>query len=125
MALLFASPGRRRSRVDDRQPDYPAELVQQVARAGLPAPVRELAFSRGRRWRFDLAWPSWMLAIEVDGGTFSRGRHTRGVGYERDCEKLNEAVLNGWHVLRVTGAMVEDGRALVYVERALRPRAVR
>jgi hypothetical protein len=44
----------------------------------------------------------------------------RGSGSEGDCEKINAATLMGWRVLRVTGAMVRDGRALEYVERALR-----
>jgi very-short-patch-repair endonuclease len=82
----------------------------------LPGYGREYQF---RNWRFDFAWPDYMLAVEVDGGTWSGGRHTRGAGYERDCIKLNEAALAGWLVLRVTGAMVEDGRALAFVERAL------
>lgn len=76
------------------------------------------SFDAGRMWRFDLAWPASMLAVEVDGGTFSGGRHTRGQGYEDDAIKLNEAVLRGWRVLRVTTAMVERGDALEFVERA-------
>jgi hypothetical protein len=33
--------------------------------------------------------------------------------------KYAEAVVAGWRVLRFTGAMVNDGRALEYLERAL------
>lgn len=76
------------------------------------------AYKRDRNWRFDLAWPAKMLAVEVDGGTFTGGRHTRGQGYEADTEKLNEAVLRGWRVLRVTKHQVEDGSAVAWVERA-------
>ena len=47
------------------------------------------------------------------------GRHTRGKGYERDCEKYNEAVILGWRILRVTTDMVSDGRAFDVVARAL------
>ena len=70
-------------------------------------------------WRFDMAWPRLMLAVEVEGGIWARGRHVRGKGFEADCEKYNEAALAGWRVLRVTGAMVQDGRALQYVERGI------
>lgn len=77
------------------------------------------AYHRDRDFRFDLAWPDRRLAVEVDGGTYSGGRHTRGAGYERDAEKGNEAAIKGWRVLHVTAAMVEDGRALDYVERLL------
>ena len=72
-----------------------------------------------RDWRFDFAWPVKHWAVEVDGGTFSGGRHTRGSGYEADTEKLNEAVLRGWRVLRVTKNQVEDGSAVDWIKRAL------
>ena len=75
-------------------------------------------FQRDRDFRFDFAWPDDKLAVEVDGGTFSGGRHTRGAGYAADAEKLNEAVLRGWKVLRVTSKQVEDGSALEWIERA-------
>ena len=75
-----------------------------------------------RRWRFDFAWPLKKVALEVEGGTHSGGRHTRGSGFEKDCEKYNEATLQGWRVIRVTGAMVKDGRALQVIERALEER---
>jgi hypothetical protein len=55
----------------------------------------------------------------VDGGVHSGGRHTRGAGFEVDCEKLNEAVLLGYRVLRVTTKHVESGDALEWIERAL------
>ena len=86
---------------------------------GVPAPEREYRFDPSRRWRFDFAWPAQKLAVEVEGGTFSGGRHTRGSGFEKDAEKYAEAVLAGWRVLRVSTAMVIDGRALRLVERAL------
>lgn len=88
--------------------------------AGLPEPIREHRFAPPRRWRFDYAWPALRLALEVEGGTWAGGRHVRGRGYEADCEKYGEAVLRGWRVLRVTTTMLNDGRALAMLERALR-----
>lgn len=58
--------------------------------------TREYRFHPTRRWRFDLAFPSQKLAIEVDG----RGAHQTVVGVRRDCEKGNEAVRRGWRLLR-------------------------
>jgi very-short-patch-repair endonuclease len=87
--------------------------------AGLPAPRREYRFSPPRRWRFDYAWPDRRIALEIEGGTYNGGRHVRGKGYEADCEKYNAAALAGWTVLRVTTAMLNDGRALVLLERCL------
>ena len=57
--------------------------------------------------------------MEVEGGTWSWGRHVRPDGFERDAEKYNAAALAGWRVLRFTGKMVEDGRALATLRQAL------
>jgi hypothetical protein len=54
-----------------------------IAAAGLPAPVREHRFAPPRRWRFEYAWPAHRLALEVEGGTWTGGRHVRGRGYGR------------------------------------------
>jgi very-short-patch-repair endonuclease len=95
------------------------KLAAHIRVAGLPAPEREYRFWPGRRFRFDFAWPEQMIAVEVEGGTWTRGRHNRGKGFESDCEKYNEAALQGWIVLRFTGAMVRDRRAIETVKRAL------
>lgn len=57
---------------------------------------REYRFHPVRRWRFDFAWPSQRVAVEIDG----RGRHQSVAGVRRDCEKINTAILSGWRVLR-------------------------
>lgn len=74
-------------------------------------PVREYKFYPDRRWRFDFAFPSIKLAVEVEGGIYSGGRHTRGVGYDADMEKYNKAAMSGWAVLRYSTAAVKSGRA--------------
>jgi very-short-patch-repair endonuclease len=94
-------------------------LDAMLCAVGLHAPVREHRFAPPRRWRFDYAWPAHRLALEVEGGTWAGGRHVRGSGYEADCEKYSEAALLGWRVLRVTTAMLLDGRALTLLERVL------
>lgn len=86
----------------------------------LEKPDTEYRFHGKRRWRFDFAWPALMLAVEVEGGQWVNGRHQRGKGFEDDCEKYNEAALYGWTVLRFTGDMVKDGRALATLLKALR-----
>ncbi|CAJ0784694.1 hypothetical protein [Ralstonia chuxiongensis] len=96
------------------------ELFAVHARASkLPVPVREYRFDPERRWRFDFAWPDQMLAVEIEGGTHSGSRHTRGAGFAADCEKYNAAVLAGWRLLRFTGAQVRGGAAINAVSRAL------
>jgi very-short-patch-repair endonuclease len=56
---------------------------------------REFRFHSSRRWRFDFAFPSLKLAIEVDGSG-----HQRFGTASKDYEKLNEAARLGWRVLR-------------------------
>lgn len=96
-------------------------LAEQVKQLRLPTPLREHPFAPPRRWRFDFAWITGTrkVAVEVEGGSWIAGRHTRGSSFEADCEKYAEAALAGWIVLRVTTGMVEDGRALLLVRRAL------
>jgi len=77
-------------------------------------------FDRGRLWRFDFAWPDRMIAVEVDGGTWTGGRHVRPAGYQKDAEKLNAAALKGWTVLRYDRIQVKSGVALNEIEKALR-----
>ena len=60
-----------------------------------------------RQWKFDYAWPLKKIAVEYEGGTFSRGGHTRGAGYSKNCEKYNEAACLGWKVFRFTTDMVD------------------
>lgn len=81
--------------------------------------VREFVFAPPRKWSLDFAWPERGLAVEVEGGIWIGGRHTRGQGYEDDCAKYNAAALCGYRVLRVTPDMVESGTAIATIRRAL------
>lgn len=96
-----------------------SNLLFQIRAVELPEPEQEYRFHSKRKWRFDFAYPRKKIAIEVEGGTWSKGRHTRGQGFEDDCEKYNEAVMLGWKVLRYTGKMIESGEAINQIERAL------
>lgn len=89
---------------------------------GLPVPTRELVFHDVRKWRFDFAWPEHRIALEVDGGAWNRGRHTRGAGFIKDQEKLNEAQMLGWMVLRCVPRDVRTGAAFALLTRAMAAR---
>jgi very-short-patch-repair endonuclease len=95
-------------------------LDRQCEYVGLPVPTPELRFAPPRRWRFDFAFEPQKVAVEIEGGAFSRGRHTRGVGFVNDLEKYNHAVALGWKVLRVTPSQVKDGTALGFIENVLK-----
>jgi len=73
---------------------------------GGPDLVREIGFIETRRWRFDFAHPATMTAIEIEGGTWSGGRHTRGSGFVADAEKYNAAAELGWTVFRLPSPLV-------------------
>ncbi len=96
-----------------------ALLIRHIRALKLEIPVSEYRFHEKRKWRFDFAYPERQLAIEVEGGTYSNGRHTRAKGYEADCEKYNTAALRGWTVLRFTGDMIKRGEAVRMIEEAL------
>lgn len=68
----------------------------------------EVKFHPSRRWRFDFADWENMIAVELEGGTWIQGGHSRGVGYEKDTIKYNEAVKLGWKVLRYTGKTMNN-----------------
>ncbi len=100
-------------------------LLNRLEIAGLPAPEQQFRFDPKRRWRADFAYPSAMLLIEADGGTWNGGRHVRGKGFEADCEKTSTAAAIGYRVIRVTRTMIEDGRAAALIARALERNDVR
>lgn len=70
---------------------------------------REFQFCPDRRWRADFR--VGRVLVEVEGGIWSGGRHTRGAGFESDCEKYNWAALHGWLVLRYSTRQVLAGQA--------------
>ncbi len=98
--------------------DLEEELAFQIKAAKLPEPKREFRFT-DRRWRFDFAWWEHKLAVEVEGLSFGKSRHTTLKGYQADCEKYNAATLLGWRVLRFTRRDIKKGNALSTIERAL------
>jgi very-short-patch-repair endonuclease len=64
--------------------------------------IREYRFAPPRMWRFDVAIPERKIAIELEGGIWTNGRHSRGSGMVGDCDKYNTASLHGWRVYRFT-----------------------
>jgi len=78
----------------------------------------EYKFHPTRHWRADFCLPKGIL-VEVDGAIWTQGRHTRGLGFEADMDKLNEAALLGWRVLRFSTGMVKSGKAIATIRRAM------
>jgi very-short-patch-repair endonuclease len=76
----------------------------------------EYRFHPTRRWRFDFARPDIRLAIEIDGGIWTGGRHSGGQGQIDDFEKMNNAVALGWQVLHFIPQQVRNGEAFRFVQ---------
>ena len=89
---------------------YNAEIVVKwFAEHGIFA-MPEHRFDDGRKWRFDFIVGTFTkgdhildsrVALEVEGGIYTGGRHTRPTGFVKDMEKYNRAAVLGWRVLRV------------------------
>lgn len=106
-------------------------LLQQIKATGLAIPTPEYKFWHGRRFAFDLAWPNFRLAVEIEGGLYGMGKpcpvckRRRGGAHSsvkdmlKDLEKYNKANLEGWMLIRVQPKDVPTGRALNMVEFAL------
>lgn len=78
---------------------------------GMPL-TAEFRFYPLRLWRFDYAFTPFKVAVEVEGGIFSGGRHSRGAGMSKDMEKYNTAASMNWLVLKATPAMLSDDEFL-------------
>jgi len=49
----------------------------------------------------DWAWPEEKLCLEVEGGVWIHGGHTRGSGFVNNLEKYNRMAEMGWRLIRV------------------------
>lgn len=106
------------------------ELARQFVSHQFPPHVRDLRFAKkdiGRQWRFDFAFPDWMIAVEVEGLVVRRiggqmvsmGRHANVAGFREDCMKYAWAAVLGWTVLRFEQSQVKAGVAIEMVGRLL------
>jgi hypothetical protein len=64
-------------------------------------------FAPPRRWRLDFGWSrkgkdGYRVALEVQGGIWTQGRHSRGSGLLKEYEKMNAAAARGWRVCYCT-----------------------
>lgn len=77
---------------------------------------QEYKFHPKRKWRADFHIVGKKILVEVEGGVWSNGRHTRGKGYIGDMEKYNAAVVMGYQVLRFSTDQVKSGLAVQQIE---------
>ncbi|SPL69311.1 DUF559 domain-containing protein [Acinetobacter stercoris] len=79
----------------------------------------EFQFNPKRKWRADFHILNTKILIEVEGGVWSNGRHTRGKGYIADMEKYNSAMALGYQVYRYSTEQVKSGKAIEEIRRLI------
>lgn len=82
--------------------EEPYAVFEKLLTNFIAKPVREHMFHPTRKWRIDFSYPDKKLAIEIEGGVWSNGGHTRGKGFVEDIEKYNSMTSLGWKLLRFT-----------------------
>ena len=78
---------------------------------------QEFEFHPKRKWRADFHLVGKKILVEVEGGIWSGGRHTRGKGYIGDMEKYNAATMLGYQVIRFSTDQVKSGLAIQQIEK--------
>ena len=110
--------------------DYSAAVALLCKVLWIQKPLAEQRLVPGRKWAVDFVWPNpkfdllngtinnydllWYhgLILEVEGGAYKQGRHTRGTGFEGDCEKYNALAALGYRLIRVLPSWFDNGKAL-------------
>lgn len=108
----------RRQRPDD---DAHRLLIFQLRAAGLTDFKIEYPFARevDRGFRWDIAFVDDKLAVEVDGGIWSKGAHGHPLTILRNMEKRNWAARLGWRCLAFSTKQVKTGEAVAFVYETL------
>jgi hypothetical protein len=97
------------------------QLAVQLDAIGLKY-TREFVFALPRKFRLDFFFTP-DVACEVDGAVWTGGRHSRGGGILKDCEKYALAAERGIRIVRVTPQHVKSGEALEWIGRAINYRS--
>lgn len=66
----------------------------------IPKPIPEYQFLIERKFRIDYAWPLQKVAMEIEGGIWTNGRHIQPKGFKIDMYKYNMLAELGWLLLR-------------------------
>ena len=123
----FANGGKGKAKVSRKKSALEKQLeeelqqhrIRELKKAMGEEVVAEHRFHPEREWRFDFYLPQSRVAIEVEGGVWTQGRHTRGKGYIGDMEKYNEAQAMGIKVLRFTPEQLLKPKALKTIKQAI------
>lgn len=83
----------------------------------------EYRFHPTRLWRFDYLLGECegqpIVVVEIEGGIYTQGRHSRGAGMQKDMDKYNAATMMGYRVLRFSTQDILRGRARAFLHEHL------
>lgn len=94
---------------------------------GIPLPLSEVGFKEigiQRKFRFDYYWPEFRLALEIEGGIFTRQAHGSIRGILRDKEKYSLAASAGVRVIAVPPNLMLKTQTFDMIKQAMRYRVV-
>ncbi|WP_180072599.1 DUF559 domain-containing protein [Acinetobacter sp. YH12200] len=108
-----------------KRPKVKGEKVQSEGEVKLATALKalkidfeqEFKFHPERKWKADFHLVGKKILVEVEGGIWSGGRHTRGKGYIGDMEKYNAATMMGFQVIRFSTDQVKSGLAIQQIEK--------
>ena len=119
MVKATRSKGRS-TRLNVKGEKVPNEFEAKLARELKTLKIKfeqEFYFHPDRKWRADFHLIDKKILVEIEGGIWSGGRHTRGKGYLGDMEKYNAATMMGFQVIRFSTDQVESGHAIQQIEK--------
>ena len=114
----------KRESAKARREALECSLAFQLKAAGLArGMVRQHKPFEDVGYAYDFAWPDRtpVVLVEVQGGIYTGGAHTRSRGVLRDMDKVNRAALRGWLVLQVSAEDIKRGKALQLIQEVLKP----
>lgn len=120
MNIKRSGKSKTKKQTNSTAPQASSDLFTVLCRSDLGIEcVKEYRFHNTRKWRFDFAIPEHKIAIEVEGGVWTGGRHTSPKGFLGDMEKYNTATVMGWRVLRTTPDKLLTNETLTMIENAI------
>ena len=112
------SSNRKPAKKKKGAPDFFCALVRSDLKLEI---ITEHRFHPTRRWRFDYAILEHKIAIEKDGGVWMKGggAHSRPQNILRDMEKLTQANVLGWTVIRRTPDQLNTRETLDLIKQTI------
>ena len=96
-----------KSKIPSKTPDGIVSITKHLRNQGIEH-VTEHKFLAYRKFRFDVAILPLKIAIEYEGLMSEKSGHTTLVGFTKNTEKYNLAVIDGWKLLRYTCKNYQD-----------------